>query len=302
MIQLHYLTFAEEQLKTLDFDNKNDVIRLEKILKAESKLNSDFKINDIENLLGFLHLHGSKFLPLLKHKNIATILKGEGHYINFAPFKEEVNEEVLDEFVQLFEDNILNYLKNCIPQSRWSSIKSVFKTYPFLLSDYIVQEVFDTLSLKNQAIADALASGNYADFVGRNPYASDSGYYSLLSEMDEYYFEEDIRQINNITVAKQKEKKANIAALGKILYAATFYNAYTDELASVLKDNQDVAYSWIDPQHEKSVAWTTTNIIILIVVILGAILFAVALPGSFGGGAWVAVIVGNIAYQLLKKK
>jgi len=121
--------------------------------------------------------------------------------------------------------------------------------------------------------------------------------------MDEYYFEEDIRVINNLTVAKQKEKKANMAALGKMLYAATFYKAYTEELASVLKDNQDVAHSWIDPSsQEKSITWTTTNIVILISVILGAILFAVFIPGSFGGGAWIAVVVGNIVYQLLKKK
>lgn len=302
MIQLHYLTFAEQQLQTLDYDNKKDIIKLEKILKAESKLNPEFKINDIENLLSFLNVHGSKFLPLLKHKNIATILKAQGDYINFAPFKDEIEAEVIDEFVQLFEDNILNYLKNCIPKSKWSSIKSVFKIYPFLLSDYIVQEVFDTFSLKNQAIANALASGNYVDFEKQNPYTSDTAYFSLLSEMDEYYFEEDIRQINNITVAKQKEKKANITALGKILYAATFYSAYTQELASVLKDNQDVAYSWIHPHEQNTTAWTTTNIVILIVVILAAILFAVALPGSIGGGAWIAVVVGNIVFQLVKRK
>lgn len=301
MIQLGYLTFVEEQLKNIDFDDKKDLIKIEKILKAEAKLNPNFKTNDIENLLAFLYLHGSKFIPLLQHKNIALILKGEGDYINFAPFKENIAAEVLDEFVQLFEENILNYLKTCIPKSKWSSIKSVFKVYPFLLNDYIVQETFDAFSLKNKAVAAALAGGNYADFVNRNPYASDISYYALLAEMDEYYFEEDIRQINNITVAQQKEKGANITALGKILYAATYYNAYTEELSTVLKDNQNVAYHWIYPYHEKPTAWTASNIAILVAVALGAIIFALALPTGIGGGAWIAVIVGNIAFRLLKK-
>lgn len=302
MLQLQYIEFAEKQLPSLDFDRKQDIIKLEKILKAESKLNPVFNINDIEALLSFIQTYGTKFFPLIKHKNIAIILKGEGSYINPAPFKGAVFEDsLLVEFREVFGENILNYLKNCIHKNSWTSIKSVFKIYPFLLNDYIIQEILEAFSLKNQAIISALKSSAYVSFVHKQGYASDVAYFVLLSDIDEYYFEDEILTINNIIADKQKDKGADRVALGKILYATTHYNAYSTALASTLESNQNIAHGWVYPYREKPFLWTSGNVISLVIAILIGIAILVLLPTKIGGITWIAIIIGRMAFTLLKK-
>lgn len=302
MLQLQYIEFAEKQLPSLDFDRKQDIIKLEKILKAESKLNPLFNINDIEALISFIQAYGTQFFPLIKHKNIAIILKGEGGYINPAPFKGPAFEEsLLIEFREVFGENILNYLKSCIHKNSWVNIKSVFKIYPFLLNDYIVQEVLEAINLKNQAIISALKSSAYASFVNKHEYASEVAYFILLSDIDEYYFEDEILIINNIIAEKQKEKGADKVALGKILYAATHYKAFSTELASILESNQNIAHDWVYPHREKPFLWTSGNIIALVIAILIGIAILVLLPTKIGGMTWIAFIIGRIAFTLLKK-
>lgn len=302
MIQLHYLQFAEKQLPGLNFDNQQDLIKVEKILKTEAKLSVDFNVNDIEKLIDFLKSYGSKFLPFFRHKNIEKIIKADGEAINLAPFNEDLPEETFQEFRELFEANTLNYLKNCIQKNRWASIKSVFKVYPFLLTDYIVQEILDVFVLKNRAIIDALRRGSYTFFLNQNPYAEDSAYFSLLSDMDGYYFEEDLLNINNIIAEVQRKELRDKAAFGRTLYAATFYTAFSEDLSNTLSSNRDIAYSWIYPALDHSSSpWTTTYIIIGIVAFLVAAGCLVFLPGGTGGGVWVAVVVGRLIYALRSK-
>lgn len=302
MLQLHYLEFAEKQLSSLNLDSKKDIIRLEKILKAESKINPDFNINAIEALILFLNTYGTKFIPLLKHKNMATILKAEGDHINPAPIKEGTFDELLlVEFREVFEENILAYLKSCVNKNNWVSIKSVFKIYPFLLTDYISQEIIEAFNLKNQAIIAALKTNGYPLFVAEHAYASDVAYFALLSEVDEYFFDDQILMINNIIADRQRDKMADKVALGKVLYAASYYNAFSSELALTLESNQGIAHDWVYPGGEKPVIWTTSNVIALVIAILIAVVILAFLPTNIGGIAWISIIMGRLAFTLLKK-
>lgn len=298
MIQLNLLDLAQKQFPNLNFDLDDDIIKVEKILKAEAKLNPEVKVNDIENLISFLRTYRSKFIPILKNKNINIIVTGKQATINFARFDHEnIPAETLQEFEQAFSSNISEYLKQCIRNNKWNSLRSIFINYSFLVGDATRDEVYQNLKLKNQSIISAIYNNQYVGYVQLNPYSADIQYYSMLSTVDQHFFDDDILAINNIICEKQKNTVQNKIFLGKILYAASYFNAYTDSLKETLENNQQIALQWIYPNepisNSDSTSSTTMTVIIIAIVVV-VIIIAIA-SGATGSITPIILVVGLIA-------
>ncbi|RZK37474.1 MAG: hypothetical protein EOO90_25120 [Pedobacter sp.] len=303
MLQLQLLELAKKQLPNINLESKEDIIKVEKILKSEAKLGSNVNLNAVEYLLTFLKSYGSKFLPILGQKNIEIIIKGNGDFINPIPFKSAgIEDGTLLEFQNVFETNIYSYLNQCIKLNSWNSLKNVFTLYPFLVSEHTKEKIYQTLSLKNEATISAIDNDQYIEFSNANPYSCDVAYYTALSTIEPYYFDEDILTINNLISKKQRNTKERLYFLGRILYAITFFEAYGDDLRDTLRSNQDIAYSWMNPNYgQKAAPMDTTNIIIMVitgVVILGVI---IAIPGTSGAAVGLGIFITRMIVALRKK-
>jgi hypothetical protein len=303
MLQLHLLELAKKQLPNLNLESKEDIIKIEKILKSEAKLGNHVNLNDVEHLLSFLKNYGARFMPILSQKNIEIIIKGNGDFINPIPFKSNgINEETLFDFQEIFEANVYNYLNQCIKLNSWNSLKNVFVHYPFLISDYTKEKIYQTLSLKNEATISAIDNDQYIEFSNVNSYSCDVSYYTTLSAIEPHYFDDDILTINNLISKKQRNTKERLYFLGRILYAITFFEAYSDDLRNTLSSNQDIAYSWMNPNHQqKEAPMSTTNIIIMVitgVVILGVL---IAVPGTSGAAVGLGIFIIRMIFALRKK-
>lgn len=282
MIQLNLLELVLKQFPTLNFDLNDDIIKAEKILKAEAKLDSSVKINDVEKLILFLKTYGNRFITILKNKNISIIVAGKPGTVNFAPLNcDQISNETLEEFEQAFSENILAYLKYAIRNNKWNSLKSIFIHYQFLVGNLNRNEIYEILKLKNQSIISALHNDQFVNFVSANAYAGEIQYYSCLSSIDAHFFDDDILSINNIVSEKQKTSVNNKICLGKILYAATFFSAYSNNLRQTLENNRQIALQWIHPQHQiaedSSDNWSVLKTIIYIVAIFAVIIIAVSM-------------------------
>ncbi|MBL7878467.1 MAG: hypothetical protein JNN23_01195, partial [Chryseobacterium gambrini] len=77
MINLQLLDVVKESLPNFDGENSSDLIKAEKILKAQQKIDSDFSLNDIENFISFFKENGNKFNILFEDENLFSIFKGE---------------------------------------------------------------------------------------------------------------------------------------------------------------------------------------------------------------------------------
>lgn len=303
MIQLHLLDLAQQQLPNLKLDNEEAIIKVEKILKSESKLDPKIRINDIENLIVFLRGSGGKFIPILQNKHVRKILDAKGETINYAPFNTTgITEETLVQFGETFAPNTLEYLRQCIRIGAWFSLRSVFINYSFLINEAIVSEIFHVLSLKNESVVTAIRNDQYMDFVNKNPYCKDAGYYSMLSTLDAFYFDDDILNINNIVCEKQKTTINKRKYLGNILYAATYFEASTDSLKTTLENNQQIALQWTNPYSEASTssssAWSIVIYIVIAVIVIGVI-FVVS-PGSAGIAGMVILLISRLVHAASK--
>jgi len=301
MIQLNLLDLAQKQFPDLNFDLDDDIIKVEKILKAEAKLNPEVKVNDIENLISFLRTYRGKFIPILKHKNINIIVTGKQTNVNFARFDHEnISPETLQEFEHAFSENISEYLKQCIRNNKWNSLRSVFINYAFLVGDGTREEVYQTLKLKNQSLISAIYNNQFVGYVQSNPYSSDIQYYTMLSTVDQHFFDDDILTINNIICEKQKNTVNNKIFLGKILYAASYFNAYTDSLKETLENNQQIALQWVYPNEPissgSSTSSTTMTVIIIAVVV---VIIIIAITSGYSGSITPFILVVGLIARLI---
>lgn len=285
MIQLHLLDLAQKQLPNLQLDNEETIIKVEKVLKAESKLDANVRINDIENLITFLKSSEGRFIPILQNKHIRKILDAKGETINYAPFNQSgVTDETLVQFRETFAPNTLEYLRQCIRIGAWFSLRSVFVNYSFLVNEEITDEIFHVLRLKNESIVTAILNDQYVSFVNNNPYSKDAGYYSTLSTLGAFYFDDDILNINNVVCEKQRTSVEKKKYLGNILYAATYFQASTESLQTTLENNQQIALQWTNPYNSNTSStnsgWSIAIYIVIAIIVVGAVL--VVSPGSAG--------------------
>jgi len=207
-------------------------------------------------------------------------------------------------FSRFFAANTRAYLDQCIRINAWYSLKSVFVNYSFLLDEEIVSQVFETLSHKNKSIVNAVYNDQYVAFVKANPYSKDAGYYATLSTLDPFYFDDDVMSINNAVCAKQKTTLDKKMYLGNILYAATYFNACTDNLQSVLASNQQVALQWTNPYHAGTSSSSSKSVwsVVIYLVIAVIVLFAVFTlsPGAAGVSGMVIILIARLVNAAMK--
>ncbi len=282
-------------MPNLDLSQESDIIRLEKILKAEAKLNGTTNINDVEQLLDFLRKDGGRFAVLYQNKTIRTILNAKGETINFAPFdRRGLSNETLSNFAETFASNVEGYLRECIRASAWFSLKSLFINYSFLVSDSMRENIRQLLTLKNKSIIQAIYTHQFVSFIDFNRYCRDAGYYGILSIVDPSYFDQDILEINNAIYQNQQTSIERLKLLGEVLYALTYYNAHSEDLQATLANNQPIALKW------SSLGQTTSNssdnqTIILVCYGIAAVFILFLLASGVGGAAVFIPIVIAIA-------
>ncbi|MBC6110162.1 hypothetical protein ACFOG5_16075 [Pedobacter fastidiosus] len=300
MIQISLLEFALKQLKGLKLDHENDILRIEKILKSEVKLNSKIQLNDVEILVAFLRTYKGKFIAFLKDQNISRILRNRDENLFVGNFdRNSVSDETVIQFSQIFEENIYNYLTQRIRTSDWNSLKIAFARYGFLISDLNIEKITQILRQRNLSIISAVEKNQYISFSKENVYAFNSNYYLLLSIVNAFCFDDDILRINNIISQNQHTSLQNKNVLGKILFAMCYYNPYDADLKRILAHNQKLAYLWMFPPNHKTEALVTGKTLkFSLVLAFGIIILGLASKSIVGVSLVISVILVGLIYHL----
>ena len=246
MIRLELVEIVKKQFPDLDISTQEGIARFSKIVRSEVNRFGYFSNQEAEEVINFLSLYDETLAPLINHKNISIVLQGAGENITLSPLREKVSDDNILKFKEIFKDNVLNYIKQCIILNEWNNLKNLFRAYSYIINDWVKNETLRLLSLKNQELVQSLVNKEYVTFVKEHAYATDVNYFSILNTVDKFYFDEEMLQINSSIQSSKRSDTIDLSTLGKIMYALTYYISYNELVNQALITNKRQAYTILD--------------------------------------------------------
>jgi hypothetical protein len=246
MSQLQLLDIIKETLPHFDTGNPSDLIKAEKILKIHQKTNPDLQLNDIENFIEFYKNKGNKYEAILLDENLQKILKNEDFKIDSSQNTIFSHSSSLHEdFGNDYAENIQNYIQLNIKNHNWKNLRVFYKNYFPIISYENKDLLIDSITTKNNLVRGTIPyTDQYHLLLNQYKHSVDSDFYSLQSDIDSAYFNEEILDINNDLAEHQHTTQHNKVFLGKIFVALAGFDAYTEELRGLLIKNSKIGAKW----------------------------------------------------------
>ncbi|WP_428224998.1 hypothetical protein [Flavobacterium sp.] len=279
MIRFELLDIVKSHIPEFEENIEQNIVRAEKILKAEAKMNATVSINDVEAFVAFFVQYGATFFNYLNDTIVRSILKNQEESFELLVNRDRSqkiyslkfeDESQLDDFAELFQDEIWKFIFSLYQNQQWQ-VLNLFIIHCRTLLSYDNEEALkDLLDQKNGIILEMLQNPEcYNDLITNYPYSISQYYFRMLSNLDEYYFIEEVSSMNSLVVEFQKVKGRKKVCLGKILYAITYFASTDEELSKVLRDNRPIAKEWkgaessvlsiLDNWHYKSLDFKLSN-------------------------------------------
>ncbi|MFC6267790.1 hypothetical protein [Frigoriflavimonas asaccharolytica] len=242
------MKLVEESVKNFDAEASADLIKAEKFLKAQAKIEDDISVYDVDSVLNLYKLNGNSFGVLLKDNSILQILNAETTDLKNKSILASIeNDEILENFAQIFEGNIKDFIQKNILVFGWGNLKYLAAYFRKIISSRNLEFLKTQISSKNQTIISIFPFPEKYKFLDNEyKYANDIGFFQLQSVLDPLFFEEDIRKINNTSINFQKTDKRNKFYLGRIMMAIYGYKTDHKNLADVLRGNYSVGANWVN--------------------------------------------------------
>lgn len=243
--------FVEHNIQNFNPKNPQDLIKAEKLLKAESKLKQTFSINEIEEFLNFIKNQKENFDEILKLPVIKCIYTDiYPHNLSFKPDLRKISKEQLREFSDVFASNLKEFLSEAVRKNQWQSLIYFQKYYSSFFNAESLDFFKCMLHDRNAILTEGIKRNeDLVTFKKHYPFATDSKFYQLQSLVDDFEFDDEILSINNIVAEKQRTNIKNKVILGEILTAIYSFSSQNELTKNIIRDNQKVAREWQDEKN-----------------------------------------------------
>jgi hypothetical protein len=243
--------FVEQNIQKFNPKDSLDLIKAEKLLKAESKLNQTFTINEIELFLDFIKNQTQNFDEILKLSVIKSIYNDiYPENISSKPDLRKISQDEIDDFKELFSPNLKVFISEALRKNHWQSLIYFQQYYAVFFSSESLDFYKNVLHERNELIIEGIIRNrDLVTFKENYPFATERKFYYLQSLIDDFEFDDDILSINNVVAEKQRTNIKNKVILGEILTAIYSFNSANEITKNVIRNNQKVAQDW---QDEKS--------------------------------------------------
>lgn len=267
------------ELDTTDFTSlsKEALIRIEKQMQMERKLNPEIPTGLVAQVLQMISLYPKELSFLLSHAYFRDLFAGTFNTISKP--KHQVEDASMRQFLsQFFENELLDYINQMMVQERFFSLTVLMKHHNWL-PETVLFELEKKLSIKidfatYQIHEKGSKDAKQIDFVRKKDF------YDLLTAFSSPEIDQKITMLLNITVDKYNVNTAN-NTLRNTLIAMTNYVAYDDTLQRVLDENKRNLRSWSSSiSSEKKSGTSKGQIIMFIWIAFILIRFIVYLASS----------------------
>ena len=153
--------------------------------------------------------------------------------------------EITQAFRTVSEEPVKYLIQVNIRHHNWKNLRIFYKNYFPVISPIVKDFLMDQLTQKNNLIRSVIPQHDYYYYLtdqyrhGINPY-----FYALQSDIDAAYFNEEIMAINNVISDNQNTEMYLKVFLGRVLMALEHFDAYTEELRDLLKNNSKIGAEW----------------------------------------------------------
>lgn len=248
MINFSLKEFVDENIQNFDPQNPQDLIKAEKLLKAESKLNRTFTINEIEDFLEYIKnnkQHFDRILNLPIIKSICRDIYPES--LNIKPVFENISESEIEEFREFFTPYLKEFISVSIRYNKWQHLINFYNFY----FQFFSMESLDFLKIqlhdKNRLIIEGIKKDiNFSLFKKNYPFSFDKKFYLLQSSIDDLEFDDDIFKISNSYGKNHDISIDKKMIFGEIFMAAFHFNASNLFTRIIIKRNRKTAKEWIN--------------------------------------------------------
>lgn len=246
MINFNLKDFVEKNIQDFNPKNSNDLIKAEKLLKAESKMNGTFSINEIDDFLDYLKNPSQNFDEILKIFVIKDIYNGNTpKNIDKKPDLSKINESEIEIFKETFTPQLKDFFSKTVRNFQWQTLINFHKFYENFVSVDAYEYLKNLIHDKNYLIIEGIENNDDLETILKNyPYCNDRKFYLLQSSIDSYEFDADILDINNTIARNQHTFINNKIILGEIILSLNYFIAENDVTRKIIVDNQEVAQSW----------------------------------------------------------
>jgi hypothetical protein len=275
VVDLKVLQLVERSISGFDPDNSNDLIKAEKILKAESKINDGIQTKEIDDLISFFKLHGSKFNVLLSNRHIQSILNGKTDEFKLFSFSDDEDSlykisfnpaqnakvyhvdlsftSLCKEFSREFSEPIWKFIQKNLTEGNWRNLQNLIEHYEMIISADNLEQLKEVLSQKNELVLSILPfKEKYKTLTNEYKFSTEEDYYRLLSDIDAFYFGDEVMKINSFVADNQGVDSPYKIYLGKVLFALTVFQTEDEVRAGILAKNRRIAQKWIANEKKAS--------------------------------------------------
>lgn len=248
MINFQLKEFIEKNIPGFDAQNPQDWVKAEKLLKAESRLNGTFSINEIEEFLDYLKNTDYTFDKILINHVISDIFNDRNPVgLYRKPNLNNISDEEINAFREVFSPKLKTFLSESIRHNKWNNLYEFQKNYNIFFNSENLEFYKNLLHEKCGLVIYGINHfENMEDFRKNYPFATNWKFYSILSHIDSFEFEDDVMAINSSVVDHQKTAMNNKIVLGEILTAMYYFNSENKEIKELLAKNANIGENWIN--------------------------------------------------------
>ncbi len=170
--------------------SNESLIRIEKKLTAEQKLNNSISKNDVEKALRVIKDYPDVLQEISRYDCLYGILTGyEADYIDtLVRYPPELTERIKLVVSDYFTDELTDYINLNLSHNNWNNIR-VLLHYRIFLNNAIIKTLSTRLEAKMEYALAFVQQGNtHADLEKKINYIRDKEFYFTLGDADKKYF------------------------------------------------------------------------------------------------------------------
>lgn len=255
--------------KTLNF-SLDEIIRIEKQINVEKKLNPDVDVNVASNLVEALRNYPKEFQFIANDRILYNFFSKKSYYRDHFPKQNiEVDKENVLSFIGKFlEEDLSLFFDRKLIENKFEDMHDLLR-----FKEYFPEDILFKVGKKGEAKLDFALSNLHSANVNYSKilYIKEVSFYLFLSHFSTLELDDKVKSLLNVVVdIYNVDKRSEFA--GTTMISMSNYTAFDDDLAETLEGNKKVVQSNINGRTESSsnsssgFSWKTFLIVIFVLL------------------------------------